>query len=295
MPTYAAIIESVPSAVRRQMTGSSHDPVRCPVGFTDLRLLKMHYVGFDGRAHTGQMVVHHRHARGLVGVFGELYQARFPIRRMQLIDAYGGDDNRSMAADNTSAYNCRTVAGTSTFSDHAYGAAVDINPVENPHVTADSVLPAGGRRFVDVDRSLEADAPVGSSSRTTWSSAPSRGSAGSGAVSGTSPTTSTSTRLDPRNATVETGQASVAQRDRRGVSHAPLIIKLRGQGLKDCRWTVGRSPRSSFHLRSSCHERAGLSGSRRGTPSGARLHQPIPEMKAQMMSGEERSLDPDTR
>ena len=161
MPAYAATIESVPSAVRQRMTGSSHDPARCPVGFTDLRLLTMRYVGFDGRAHTGQMVVHHRHARGLVGVFRELYEARFPIRRMQLVDAYGGDDNHSMAANNSSAYNCRTVAGKRTFSNHAYGAAVDINPVENPYVTADGILPAAGRRFVDVDRSADADAPRG--------------------------------------------------------------------------------------------------------------------------------------
>jgi poly-gamma-glutamate capsule biosynthesis protein CapA/YwtB (metallophosphatase superfamily) len=158
---YTATIESVPSAVRRRMTGSSHAPATCPVRFTDLRLLTMRYVGFDGRAHTGQMVVHHRHARGLVGVFRELYEARFPIRRMQLIDAYDGDDNRSMEADNSSAYNCRKVAGKRTLSDHAYGAAVDINPVENPYVTADGVLPAAGRRFVDVDRSSDADAPRG--------------------------------------------------------------------------------------------------------------------------------------
>ena len=161
IPGYTATIESVPSSVQQRMTGSSHDPARCPVELTDLRLLTMRYVGFDGRAHTGQMVVHHRHARGLVGVFRELYEARFPIRRMQLIDAYGGDDNRSMAADNSSAYNCRTVAGTSTFSDHAYGAAVDINPVENPYVTANGVLPAAGRRFVDVDRSRDAETARG--------------------------------------------------------------------------------------------------------------------------------------
>jgi len=161
IPAYTATIESVPSAVQQRMTGSSHDPARCPVELTDLRLLTMRYVGFDGRAHTGQMVVHHRHARGLVGVFRELYEARFPIRRMQLIDAYGGADNRSMAADNSSAYNCRTVAGTSTFSDHAYGAAVDINPVENPYVTANGVLPAAGRRFVDVDRSPDAETTRG--------------------------------------------------------------------------------------------------------------------------------------
>ena len=161
MPAYAATIEPVPAAVRRRMTGSSHDPARCPVGFADLQLLTLHYVGFDGQAHSGQLVVHQRHARGLVGVFRELYQARFPLRRMQLVDTYGGDDNRSMAADNSSAYNCRTVAGQSTFSAHAYGAAVDLNPVENPYVTADGVLPAAGRRFVEVDRSSGAKAAPG--------------------------------------------------------------------------------------------------------------------------------------
>ena len=160
-PAYAATIEAIPSAVRRRMTGSSHDPASCPVGFADLRLLTVRYVGFDDRAHTGQLVVHRRHARDLVGVFRELYQARYPIRRMQLVDAYGGDDNRSMAADNSSAYNCRTVAGTSSFSDHAYGAAVDINPVENPYVTTDGVLPAKGLRFVEVDRSPGVDAARG--------------------------------------------------------------------------------------------------------------------------------------
>ena len=158
---YTATIESVPSAVRRRMTGSSHDPATCPVGFADLRLLTMRYMGFDGRPHIGQMVVHRRHARNLVNVFRELYDARFPIRRMQLVDTYGGNDNRSMAANNSSAYNCRTVAGKSTFSNHAYGRAVDINPVENPYVTADGVLPAAGRRFVDVDRSPDANAPRG--------------------------------------------------------------------------------------------------------------------------------------
>ena len=160
-PAYTSSIDPISTALGRRMTGSSHDPSRCPVRLADLRLLTMRYMGFDRRPHIGQMVVHRRHARDVVEVFRELYDKRFPIRRMQLIDAYGGDDNRSMAADNSSAYNCRTVAGTSTFSDHAYGAAVDINPVENPYVTADEVLPSKGRSFVDVDRSGEADAPHG--------------------------------------------------------------------------------------------------------------------------------------
>jgi len=160
-PAYTSSIERVPSPLGRRMTGSSHDPARCPVKLADLRLLTMRYMGFDGQPHIGQMVVHRRHALDIVDVFRELYDRRFPIRRMQLVDSYGGDDNRSMAADNTSAYNCRAVAGTSTFSDHAYGAAVDINPVENPYLTADGVLPSAGRKFVDVDRSPDADAPRG--------------------------------------------------------------------------------------------------------------------------------------
>jgi poly-gamma-glutamate synthesis protein (capsule biosynthesis protein) len=160
-PAYTSSIDRVSRELGRRMSRSSHDQASCPVKLADLRLLTMRYMGFDRQPHIGQIVVHRRHARDIVDVFRELYDKRFPIRRMQLVDAYGGDDDRSMAADNTSAYNCRTVAGTSTFSDHAYGAAVDINPVENPYVTADGVVPSAGRKFVDVDRSPDADAPRG--------------------------------------------------------------------------------------------------------------------------------------
>ena len=66
-----------------------------------------------------------------------LYAARFPIRRMVPVDAYGGSDFRSIEADNTSAFNCRPVEGTSRWSEHAYGRAIDLNPIENPYVYAD--------------------------------------------------------------------------------------------------------------------------------------------------------------
>jgi hypothetical protein len=78
----------------------------------------------------------------------ELFRLRFPIRRMRLVDAYGADDHRSMAADNTSAFNCRTVAGTTRWSEHAYGRALDLNPVENPYVTDSGyVSPPAGAPF----------------------------------------------------------------------------------------------------------------------------------------------------
>jgi poly-gamma-glutamate synthesis protein (capsule biosynthesis protein) len=69
---------------------------------------------------------------------------------MRLVDAYGGDDHRSMDADNTSAFNCRTVAGTDRWSEHAYGRAIDVNPIENPYVTGSgNVSPPAGARFAD--------------------------------------------------------------------------------------------------------------------------------------------------
>ena len=80
---------------------------------------------------------------------------------MVLVDAYGGDDDRSMAADNTSGYNCRRVAGTDRWSDHAFGAAIDINPVQNPYVQPSGVAPPAGRRFATLDRRAGADVPAG--------------------------------------------------------------------------------------------------------------------------------------
>jgi len=74
------------------------------VPIEDLRLLSLDYIGFDGGVHTGEMVVHRDVAKDVVEVFGKLFEARFPIRRMRLVDDYGGDDDRSMAADNTSAF-----------------------------------------------------------------------------------------------------------------------------------------------------------------------------------------------
>ncbi|WP_167880329.1 CapA family protein [Nocardioides guangzhouensis] len=157
-PPYVASVRPIGPALRHRMRFSHH--AGCPVPLSDLRHLRMRYVGFDGRAHLGEMVVHAVHAAPVTRVFGRLYDAGFPIRRMRLVDAYRGDDDRSMAADNTSAYNCRRVAGTDTWSEHAYGAAVDVNPVENPwlHGTVD---PPAGRRHAGLDRSGSGPLPAG--------------------------------------------------------------------------------------------------------------------------------------
>jgi poly-gamma-glutamate synthesis protein (capsule biosynthesis protein) len=146
----ASSIDRITPAVRQRMT-ASHRP-GCPVPLDRLRYVRVPYLGFDGQTHRGELVVAARHAEGVVAVFEELFEARFPIRRMVLVDEYGGDDNRSMAANNTSAYNCRTVAGTDRWSEHAFGAAIDINPVQNPYVQGSSYAPAEGAPYVDVAR-----------------------------------------------------------------------------------------------------------------------------------------------
>jgi D-alanyl-D-alanine carboxypeptidase len=79
-----------------------------------------------------------------------MYEARFPIRRMEPVDKYGGSDDASMAADNTSAFNCRPITGTTDrWSNHSYGRAIDINTIENPYVKGGTVLPPAGAAYLD--------------------------------------------------------------------------------------------------------------------------------------------------
>ena len=123
----------------------------CPVSPAQLRRLRLTYWGFDGRAHTGTLVVNARAVSPLTSVFSRLYAARFPIHRMQPVGRYGGSDDRSMAADNTSAFNCRyaVAAGPKRWSVHAYGEAIDVNTVENPYLEGGRVLPPAGRRYLE--------------------------------------------------------------------------------------------------------------------------------------------------
>lgn len=108
----------------------------CPVPVADLRLITLTYWGFDDQAHTGELVVRETVTDDIVTVFEKLYDWKWPIKKMELVDAYKGDDFDSIDADNTSAFNCRAATGSSNWSKHAYGQAIDINPRENPYVTA---------------------------------------------------------------------------------------------------------------------------------------------------------------
>ena len=157
----------------------------CPVGPSQLRRLRVTYWGFDRRAHTGALIVNARAVSPLTRVFARLYSARFPLRRLRPIDAYGGSDERSLAADNTAAFNCRyaVAAGPKRWSVHAYGLAIDVNPVENPYLEGGRVHPRAGRAYLDRSRYrpgmavrggllLEAFASVGWQWGGRWSGSP---------------------------------------------------------------------------------------------------------------------------
>ncbi|WP_242614253.1 M15 family metallopeptidase [Actinomadura roseirufa] len=110
----------------------------CPVAPSGLRMIQMTYWGMDKKSHPdGRLVVNADAAGDLVKVFRRLYDIRYPIRRMEPVDVYKGSDFQSIEAGNTSAFNCRAATGSSNWSQHAFGLAVDLNTCENPYVSAD--------------------------------------------------------------------------------------------------------------------------------------------------------------
>ena len=147
LPAYRSSVAAIDATLAARMRFSWRGG--CPVPLRDLRYLRVTYYGFDGLAHTGELVVHRDVATAVTGIFRRLYDARFPVARMRLVDAYRGDDDASMAANNTSAFNCRVKTGGTGWSVHSYGRALDINPVHNPYVKGATVLPAAGRAYLD--------------------------------------------------------------------------------------------------------------------------------------------------
>jgi D-alanyl-D-alanine carboxypeptidase-like protein len=123
----------------------------CPVPPSQLRRVAVQYWGFDDQAHSGAVVVTATIVDAVSRVFARLYEARFPIRHVEPIDAYGGDDEKSLDADNTAGFNCRNVvgAGPARWSVHAYGEAIDVNPLENPYLEGGVVHPAAGKDYVN--------------------------------------------------------------------------------------------------------------------------------------------------
>jgi hypothetical protein len=155
-------VAPLPPTVQTQLKSGGFWHAGCPVGLSDLRLLTLSYRGFDGRARTGQLVVNKSGAGPLAAAFGQLYRLHFPVRHMSLADFYGPRSGRPRDGDVTAAFECRQAVpspctggtGTGSWSMHAYGLAVDVNPVENPYVGCGQSRDPAARRYFDRSRHL---------------------------------------------------------------------------------------------------------------------------------------------
>lgn len=148
----------LPERLRREMRGTTWRP-GCPVPLRDLALMRFNYVGFDGDVHRGPMVVHRSVAEDVLGVFRTLFEAGFPLKRVALASRYRPNADPNTRRSVTAAFNCRPVVTPEgpqeILSQHAYGLAVDVNPLQNPYVAADgSVRNRFARPYVDRSRDL---------------------------------------------------------------------------------------------------------------------------------------------
>jgi len=126
-------VDTISDEVFQRMQGKSYKK-DCPIPRSELRYLKLSHYDGKGKEHIGELVCNKHIANDLISIFKELHKHRYPIERMQLIDNYDGDDERSMQANNTSCFNFRSVAGSKKLSKHSQGLAIDINPLYNPYV-----------------------------------------------------------------------------------------------------------------------------------------------------------------
>ena len=129
------------------------NPAKDVIPLQDLRYVKIRYVDFDGKKQNGELICNQKIAQDLVEIFSELYDRQYPLASVRLVDDFGGDDLASMEADNTSCFNFREVTssggGRHKLSLHAYGLAVDLNPLYNPYVKKGKILPQSAKPYAN--------------------------------------------------------------------------------------------------------------------------------------------------
>lgn len=153
--------EPLSEELTNYITGTSYpeNEAQPAVTIMDLSYVHVLYYDFEGMPAEGELICNQAIAQDLVEIFHELYRSEYQIEKIRLIDEYGGDDDLSMADNNTSCFNYRVVSGSSSLSKHAYGLAIDINPLYNPYITYNkdhsiNVSPAAGEDYADRSRSF---------------------------------------------------------------------------------------------------------------------------------------------
>ena len=144
-------ILDIPHNIRQSMISSGVWKQECPIAMDRLRLLEIEHYTFDHKIQTGQMVVLDIIAEKTIEIFDILLEKKFPINKIQLMDAYNGNDDLSMEDNNSSCFNFRKIVGTERISIHSYGTAIDINPTQNPYIVDAKIYPSTGSAFLDRD------------------------------------------------------------------------------------------------------------------------------------------------
>jgi hypothetical protein len=147
---FRSAVRAIDPAVRARM-GATWSPA-CPVRLADLRHVTVSFRGFDGRPHSGELVVNRRVADQVVSVFARLYRAAFPIEEMRLVTTADLEAHPTGDGNNTAAFVCRAARQQRRWSAHAYGLAVDVNPFQNPYRRGDLVLPELASSYLDRGR-----------------------------------------------------------------------------------------------------------------------------------------------
>ncbi len=139
----------IPESLKPLIKANSFNELS-PVNLDALAFLTLSYYGFDDKIHQGEMVVHHSIAEEVIEIFQELFDARFPIERMNLIDYFGGNDALSMESNNSYGFCYRAnITFPDQLSKHSYGLAIDINPIQNPYIKESTILPKSGKSFLN--------------------------------------------------------------------------------------------------------------------------------------------------
>jgi D-alanyl-D-alanine carboxypeptidase-like protein len=174
-PLSAWGVHRIGAAMRERLIGRNWHP-GCPVPLHDLRVVTIRYVGFDGNRHAGPLILHRRVAEDVLWVFHRLFRHEFPVKRVALARRWHPIRRRDWfdTHDITASFNCRPVTNGTAFSQHSYGWAVDINPLQNPYVNEDGVLRRAAKAYVDRSQELPGmihpdDLVVRSFARIGWS------------------------------------------------------------------------------------------------------------------------------
>lgn len=163
-PPVASVPPPSPPPAVPALSGAAVDPVTaaelgaswrqdCPVGPAQLRRVGVNHMGFDGHPHRGELIVHEDVVAQVIAIFEQLYQLHYPIEKMRPASHYpAAADELSMQDNNTSAFNCRRIPGSGRWARHAYGRAIDLNPLLNPSVSGGALEPNNAAAYLDRSR-----------------------------------------------------------------------------------------------------------------------------------------------